>query len=74
MILFDCQWKKKTFIMKTNITLINIEMVRSMLQNKKMPEGFWGKIIIPVSYLLNRCLTINLKNITSQEAWNSKRP
>jgi hypothetical protein len=45
-------------------------MVRSMLKSKDMPNEFWTEAVDCVIYLLNRCKTSSLENITPQEAWS----
>ena len=49
-------------------------MVRSMLKTKKMPKEFWAKAVDCVVYLLNRCPTKGLEDMTPQEAWTGWKP
>jgi hypothetical protein len=49
-------------------------MARSMLKMKKMPKEFWAEAIDYAIYLSNRCPTKSLNGITSQEAWNRRKP
>jgi hypothetical protein len=44
-------------------------MTRSMLKEKGLPKQFWVEAIACSVYLLNRCPTKSVKNMTPQEAW-----
>ncbi|GJY66091.1 retrovirus-related pol polyprotein from transposon TNT 1-94 [Tanacetum coccineum] len=57
---------------RKNRTILN--MVRSMLKNKKMPKEFWVEAVDCAVYLLNRCPSKSLDNKTPQEAWNGMKP
>lgn len=57
---------------RKNRTILN--MVRSMLKNKKMPKEFWAEAVDCAVYLSNRCPSKSLDNKTPQEAWNGKKP
>ena len=49
-----------------NQTIMN--MVRSMLSEKKIPKTFWPKVVNWVVYVLNRSPTLAVKNMTPEEA------
>lgn len=57
---------------RKNRTVMN--MVRSMFSNKKMPKILWPKAVKWTFYVLNRCPTIAVKNVTPQEAWSGMKP
>ncbi|KAK4405584.1 Retrovirus-related Pol polyprotein from transposon TNT 1-94 [Sesamum angolense] len=60
----ECQ-KKKNRVM---------EMARSMLQEKHLPKAFWAEAVYTAVYLLNRCPTKAVQNMTPIEAWSGKKP
>ena len=49
-------------------------MVRSTLYDKKLPKTFWPEAVNWTFYVLNRCPTLTVKNITPQEAWSGVKP
>lgn len=51
---------------RKNRTVMN--MVRSMLSARKMPRICWPEAVIWTFYVLNRCPTLEVKDITPQEA------
>nr|GEY11540.1 retrovirus-related Pol polyprotein from transposon TNT 1-94 [Tanacetum cinerariifolium] len=57
---------------RKNRTILN--MVRSMLKTKKMPNEFWAEAVDCAVYLLNRCPLKSLDNKTPQKAWNGLKP
>lgn len=57
---------------RKNRTVMN--MVRSLLSAKKAPKYFWSEAANWTFYVLNRCPTSAVKNITPQEAWNGVKP
>ena len=57
---------------RKNRTVMN--MARCMLAAKKMPKSFWTEAVNWTFYLLNRCPTFAVKNITPQEAWSGVKP
>ena len=57
---------------RKNRTILN--MVRSMLKDKKVPKSFWAEAVNCAVYLLNRCPTKSLKTKTPQEAWSTHKP
>lgn len=57
---------------RKNRTVMN--MVRSMLSMRKVPRIFWAEAVSWTFYILNRCPTLAVKNITPQEAWSGVKP
>ncbi|KAK4406351.1 Retrovirus-related Pol polyprotein from transposon TNT 1-94 [Sesamum angolense] len=51
-----------------------MEMARSMLQEKDLPKAFWAEAVYTAVYLLNRCPTKAVQNMTPIEAWSGKKP
>ena len=51
---------------RKNRTVMN--MVRSMLSEKKIPKTFWPEAVNWTMYVLNRCPTLAVKNVTPEEA------
>ncbi|KAL0380608.1 UNVERIFIED_CONTAM: Retrovirus-related Pol polyprotein from transposon TNT 1-94 [Sesamum angustifolium] len=51
-----------------------MEMARSMLQEKNLPKAFWAEAVYTAVYLLNRCPTKAVQNMTPIEAWSGKKP
>lgn len=49
-------------------------MVVSMLAAKNMPKKLWAEATMWSFYVLNRCPTKNLSNITPQESWSGSKP
>ncbi|KAJ6972984.1 hypothetical protein NC653_033347 [Populus alba x Populus x berolinensis] len=47
---------------------IVMNMVRSMLSDKQLPKTFWPEAVNWTFYVLNRCPTLAVKNVTPQEA------
>jgi hypothetical protein len=41
-----------------------------MLKSKNMSKEFWAEAVDCAVYLLNRCKTSSLENVTQQEAWS----
>jgi transposase InsO family protein len=54
------------FVERKNRTILN--MARSMLKTKRMPNEFWVEAVDCAIYLSNRCPTKSLCNKTPQEA------
>jgi hypothetical protein len=46
------------------------EMTNCMIQSKGLSRKYWVEAINCANYIVNRTPTKNLKNITSEEAWN----
>ena len=50
------------------------EMARSMLKGKNLPKVFWAEAMSCSVYILNRCPTKSVLNMTPEEAWSSHKP
>ena len=46
-------------------------MMRNMLEAKHFPNEYWGKAVVTVVYIMNRCSKKSVKNKVPQEAWTS---
>ena len=57
---------------RKNRTLV--EMVRSMMQSKKLPNIYWAKATRIIMYILNRYPTRIFDKITPYEAWFGRKP
>lgn len=57
---------------RKNRTIMN--MVRCMLDEKKMPKEFWAEAANWCIHILNRCSTAALEGMTPQEAWTGNKP
>ncbi|CAH9104519.1 unnamed protein product, partial [Cuscuta europaea] len=57
---------------RRNRTVLN--MARSMLKAKNLPKCYWGAAVTTATYLLNRCPTKRLNQITPEEAWSGQKP
>jgi hypothetical protein len=51
-----------------------MNMVRSMLIEKKFPKNFWPKAVNWLVHVLNRSPTLAVRNITPKEAWSQIKP
>ena len=51
-----------------------MEMARSMLKEKGLPNTFWAEAVYTAVYILNRRPTKSVKDKTPIEAWNGKKP
>ncbi|CAL2254986.1 unnamed protein product [Prunus armeniaca] len=51
-----------------------MEMARSMIFEKGLPNTFWAEAVYIAVYLLNRCPTKALQNKTPIEAWSNIKP
>lgn len=51
-----------------------VEMAKSMLHDKGMPYYLWAEVEHIVVYILNRCPTKSLDNITSFEGYSGRKP
>lgn len=49
-------------------------MARCMLKGKGMPKCYWGEAVNTAAYILNRCPTKRMQNITPEEAWTGYKP
>jgi len=57
---------------RKNRTIIN--MVRSMISDKKIPKSFWPEAVNWTVHVLNRSPTLAVKNMTPEEAWSGIKP
>ena len=51
-----------------------MNMVRSMLSDKNIPKAFWLEAMNWTIYVLNRCPTLDVKDVTPEEAWSGVKP
>nr|KYP63263.1 Copia protein [Cajanus cajan] len=51
-----------------------MEMSRSMLKEKGLPNTFWAEAVYTAVYILNRCPTKVVQDKTPIEAWSGKKP
>jgi hypothetical protein len=51
-----------------------VEMARSMLKAKSLGNEFWDEAVHTSVYILNRCPTKEVLNLTSEEAWSGHKP
>ncbi|KAA0065975.1 integrase [Cucumis melo var. makuwa] len=51
-----------------------MEMVRSMLKAKNLPNEFWGDAVACTVYILNRAPTKSVPGMTPYEAWCGEKP
>jgi len=51
-----------------------MEMARSMVKEKSMPNTFWAKVIYTAIYILNRCPSKAVQDKTLIEAWSGRKP
>ncbi|XP_074351679.1 uncharacterized protein LOC141690813 [Apium graveolens] len=49
-------------------------MVRSLLIEKNVPRKFWAEAVNWAIYILNRCPTSSVKEMTPEEAWCGVKP
>lgn len=57
---------------RKNRTIMN--MVRSMLSEKKIPKTFWPEAVNWTVHVLNRSPTLAVKIMTPEEAWSGVKP
>ena len=57
---------------RRNRTILN--MVRSLLKEKKLPHKLWGEAASTAVYILNRCPTKVLKNEVPLKVWSGVKP
>eukprot|EP00253_Pinus_taeda_P031858 PITA_31858 len=50
-----------------------MDMVRSMLKAKHLPNDYWAEAIHCAIYILNRCPTKAVMNRVSEEAWSGRK-
>nr|KYP50278.1 Retrovirus-related Pol polyprotein from transposon TNT 1-94 [Cajanus cajan] len=57
---------------RKNRTIMNL--VRTLLSEKKLPKSFWPEAVNWVAYVLNRSPTLAVKNQMPEEAWSGVKP
>lgn len=57
---------------RKNRTVMN--MVRSLLAEKKIPKNFWPEAVNWAVHVLNRSPTLAVKHMTPEEAWSGIKP
>ena len=57
---------------RKNRTVMN--MVRSMLSDKNIPKTFWPEAMNWTIYVLNKCPTLAVRDVTPKEAWSGVKP
>ncbi|GKV51031.1 hypothetical protein SLEP1_g57708 [Rubroshorea leprosula] len=51
-----------------------VEMARSMLNEKKLPQTFWAEVVATTIHILNISPTKAVRNMTPYEAWWKRKP
>lgn len=51
-----------------------MNMVRSVISDKNIPKTFWPEAVNWTIYILNRCPTLAVKDVTPEEAWSGVKP
>nr|UBX54621.1 transposon Pol polyprotein [Lupinus angustifolius] len=51
-----------------------MEMARSMLKEKGLPNTFWAEAVYTVVYIMNRCPTKAIEGKSPIEAWSGRKP
>lgn len=49
-------------------------MARCMLKGKGMPNCYWGEAVSTAAFVLNRCPTKRIRDITLEEVWSGCKP
>ena len=49
-----------------------MDMVRSMLKEKHLPNEYWVEAVNGAAYILNRCPNKMVMNRVPEEAWSGK--
>ncbi|KAK2427210.1 putative mitochondrial protein [Trifolium repens] len=57
---------------RKNRTLLN--MVRSMITARDVPKKFWPEAVKWAAYVMNRCPTFAVRDMTPEEAWSGRKP
>ena len=63
---------KNSVVERSNCTVV--EMARSMLQHRSVPNKFWVEAVFTVVYLLNGSPTQAVKGKTPEEVWSGRKP
>ena len=64
--------EKNGIVERKNYTIM--EMARSMLKSKNLPNSFWGVTVVTIVYILNQIPKKVLQTITPKEAWSGHKP
>ena len=51
-----------------------LDMTRTMLKENYLTKNFWAKTMSRTTYLLNRCPSKSVENMTPQEVWSGYKP
>lgn len=51
-----------------------MNMMRSVLKGKHLPNELWGEVVLIATYILNKCPTKKLEGITPEECLCSVKP
>ena len=51
-----------------------VEMAKAMIHEKHLPYNFWGEAVTTAVYILNRCPTRSLHEVTPFEAFSGRKP
>ena len=46
-----------------------MEVACNMMEAKQLQNEYWGEGFTTIVYIMNRCLTMSMKNKIPQEAW-----
>jgi len=57
---------------RRNRTILN--MARSLIKEKDLPQRFWGEAVATSVYILNRCPTRKLEGKVPLEIWTGEKP
>uniref|UniRef100_A0A251S6V1 Putative zinc finger, CCHC-type, Ribonuclease H-like domain, GAG-pre-integrase domain protein n=1 Tax=Helianthus annuus TaxID=4232 RepID=A0A251S6V1_HELAN len=57
---------------RKNRTLM--ELSRSMMKMKELPNMYWAEAVSCATYLLNRTITKSVPELTPQEVWSGRKP
>eukprot|EP00253_Pinus_taeda_P019173 PITA_19173 len=50
-----------------------MDMARSMLKAKHLPNDYWAEVVNCAAYILNRCPTKAVMNRVTEEAWSGRK-
>ncbi|MCI20774.1 retrovirus-related pol polyprotein from transposon tnt 1-94 [Trifolium medium] len=64
--------QQNSSVKRRNRTIMN--MVRCMLKGKHLPKELWGEAVNTACYVLNRCPTKRLNDVTPEECWSGNKP
>lgn len=51
-----------------------LDMARSMLKEKALPQAFWGEAVTTAAYVLNKCPTKGLHEEVPEAVWTGRKP